>query len=99
MVALKGSEILKHAVLSVLHDVEPMFEIRSEFEMMQRVKSLGQSRSDGMCTDRKRYGSRREAITAELSKSRYDVPQGVGVENRYEAELINRRRGSGSEIY
>ena len=30
-------------------------------------------------------------------KPRYDVPQGVGVKNRYEAELTNQRRGSGSQ--
>ena len=28
-------------------------------------------------------------------KPRYDVPQGVGVKNRCEAELTNQRRGSG----
>ena len=31
-------------------------------------------------------------------KPRYDVPQGVGVKNRYEAELTNQRRGLGSTI-
>ena len=41
-------------------------------------------------------GSRQETVTAE--KPRYDVPQGVGVNNRYEAELTNQRRGSGSNI-
>ena len=30
-------------------------------------------------------------------KSRYDVPQGVGVKKRYEAELTNQRHGSGSK--
>ena len=30
-------------------------------------------------------------------KPRYDVPQGVGVKNGYEADLTNRRRGSGQK--
>ena len=30
-------------------------------------------------------------------KPRYDEPLGVGVKNRYEAELTNQRRGSGSK--
>ena len=30
-------------------------------------------------------------------KPRYDVPQGVGVKNRYKAELTNQRRGSVSK--
>ena len=30
-------------------------------------------------------------------KPRYDVPQGVGIKNRYEAEFVNQRRGSGSK--
>ena len=29
---------------------------------------------------------------------RYDVPKRVGVKNRYEADLTNQRRGSGSKI-
>ena len=31
-------------------------------------------------------------------KPRYDVPQGLGAKNRYEAELTNQRRESGSKI-
>ena len=30
-------------------------------------------------------------------KPRYDIPQGDGVINRYEADLTNQRRGSGSK--
>ena len=32
-------------------------------------------------------------------KPRYDVPQGVGAKNRYEAELTNQHRGLGSKTY
>ena len=46
----------------------------------------------------KRYGSRQETNgDGRAEKPRYDVPQGVGVKNRYEAELINQRRGLGSK--
>ena len=30
-------------------------------------------------------------------KPRYETPQGVGAKNRYDAELTNQRRGSGSK--
>ena len=72
--------------------------IWSEIERLWAVKSLGQSRSAWCICDRKRYRSRQETngdVRAE--KPRYDVPQGLGVKNRCEAELTNQRRGSGSK--
>ena len=51
-------------------------------------------------SDRKRYGSRQNAVTVELkSRDTMYLSQGVGVKNRYEAELTNQRRGSGPKIY
>ena len=65
-----------------------MVEIRSKFERVRGVKSLGQSRSAW-------YISRQKAawVTLEIGdgrgeEPRHDVPQGVCVKNRCEAELI-----------
>ena len=78
-----------------LHDVVPMAEIRSKIERLCAVKSLGQSRS-ALCSLRQKtlwIASGNGDGRAE--KPRCDVPQGVGVKNRYEGELTNQRRGSG----
>ena len=53
----------------MLHDVVPMVEIRSAFEMVRGVKSLGKRRPAWHIFDRNRYGSRQRAVAAEL-KSR-----------------------------
>ena len=97
MIALKWSEILQCAVLCMLHDVAPMVDIRSEFERVRGVKSLGQSRSAWHSFRQKAVWVTSESGTGRAEKLRYDVPQGVGVKNRYEAELTNQRRGSGSK--
>ena len=80
----------------MLRDVVPMVEIRSEIERLWAVKSLGQSRSAwGILQQKALWASGNDDGRAE--KPRYDVPQGVGVKNRYEAELTNQRRGSRSK--
>ena len=38
-----------------------------------------------------------ESGDGRAEKPRYGVTQGLGVKNRYEAELTNQRRGSGSK--
>ena len=83
----------------MLHNVAPMVEIRSEFKRVRGVKTLGQSRSAWYI-----FRQRAVWVTSEIGdggteESRYDVPQGVGAKNRYEAELTNQRRGSGSKAY
>ena len=40
-----------------------------------------------------------ESGDGRAEKPRYDVPQGVGVKNRYEAELTYQRRRSGSKTW
>ena len=37
-------------------------------------------------------------VDGRAEKPPYDVPQGVGVANRYEAVLTNQRSGSGSKL-
>ena len=60
-------------------------------------------RAKSVSMDGKFFQEKALRITSEsgdggAEKTRYDVPQGVGVKNRYEAELTNPRRGSGSKI-
>ena len=81
----------------MLHDVAPMVEIRSEFERVRSVKSLGQSRSAWYIFRQKAVRVPSESGDGRTQKPRYDVQQGVGVKNRYEAELTDQRRGSGSK--
>ena len=50
----------------MLHDVVPMVEIRREIERLWAMKSLGEVGRHGVFCDRKRYGSRQEAVTGEL---------------------------------
>ena len=76
------------------HDVVPMAEIRSEIERLWAVKSLGQSRSAWCILRQKALWVASGNGDGRAEKPRYDVPQGVGVKNRYEAELTNPRRGS-----
>ena len=74
-----------------------MVEIRSEFDRVRGVKSLGQSPSTWYIFDRKRYGSRQKAVTAEL-KSRGTM-YGIGwCQKPFEAELTNQRRASESKM-
>ena len=75
-----------------------MVEIRSEFERVRGVKSLGQSRSAWYIFGQKAAWVSSESGDGRAEKPRYDVPQGVGVKNRYEAELTNQRRGSRPKI-
>ena len=65
---------------------------------MRGVKSLGQSRSAWYIFRQKAVWVTSEKGDGRDEKPRYDVPRGVGVKNRYEAELTNQRRGSGSKI-
>ena len=69
-----------------------MVEIRSKFERV-RGMNLGKVGPHGILSDIKQYGSRQKAVTAEL-KSRGTM-YGVGIKNRYEAELTNQCRGWG----
>ena len=61
------------------------------------VKSLGQNRSAWCILLQKALWVASGNGDARAEKPRYDVPQGVGVNNRYEAELTNQRRVSGSK--
>ena len=81
----------------MLHDVVIMVEIRLEIERLCAVKSLGQSRSAWCLLRQKALWVASGNGDGRAEKPRYDVPQGVGVKNRYEAELTNQRRGSGSK--
>ena len=76
-----------------------MVDIRSEFERVRGVKSLGQSRSARYIFRQKAVWVTSESGDGRAEKPRYDLPQGVSVKNRYEADLINQLRGSGSKIY
>ena len=81
----------------MLDDVVPMVEIQSETERLWAVKSLGQSRS-AWCTLRQKASWVASGNgDGRAEKPRHDVPHGVGIKNRYEAELTNQRRGSGSK--
>ena len=84
--------------MRVLHDVAPMVEIRSEIQRVWGVKSLGRSRPASYIFRQKAVWVTSENGDGRAEKPRYDVPQGVGVKNRYEAELTNQRRGSGSKV-
>ena len=76
-----------------------MVEIRSEVErVLGRVKSLGQSRSAWQIFGQKGVWVTSESGDGRAEKPRYDVPHGVGVKNRYEAELTDQRRGLGSKV-
>ena len=79
----------------MLRDVVPMVETWSEIERLWAVKSMGQSRSAWCILRQKALWAASRHGDCRAEKPRYDVPQGVGVKNRYEAELINQRRGSG----
>ena len=81
----------------MLHDVAPMVDIRSEFERVRGVKRHGQSRFAWYIFRQKAVWVTSESGDDRAEKPRYDVPQRVGVKNRYEAELTNQRRGSGSK--
>ena len=75
-----------------------MVEIWSEFERVRGVKSHGQSRSAWYFFRQKAVRVTSESGDGRAEKLRYDVPHGVGVKNRYQAELTNQRRGSGPKI-
>ena len=81
----------------MLNGVVPMVEIRSEIETLWAVKSLGQSRSAWCFLRQKALWVASGNGDGRAEKPRYDVTQGAGVKNRYEAELTNQRRGSGSK--
>ena len=76
--------------------VVPMVEIRSEIQRLWAVKNLGQDRSAWCILRQKVLWAVSGNGDGRAEKPRYDVPQGVGVKNRYEADLTNQRRGSGS---
>ena len=80
----------------MLHDVVPMVEIRSDIEKLCAVKSLGQTRSAWCILRQKALWVASRNGDGRAEKPRCDVPQGVGVKNRDEAELTNQLRGSGS---
>ena len=61
------------------------------------MKSLGQSRSAWHIFRQKAVWVTSGNGDGRAEKPRYDVPQGVGVKNRYEDGLTNQRRGSGSK--
>ena len=79
----------------MLHDVVPMVEIRSENERPLAMKKLGQSRCARCIMRQKALWVASGNGDGRAERPRYDVPQGVGVQNRHEAELTNQRRGSG----
>ena len=81
----------------MLRKVVPMVEIRSEIERLWAVKSLGQSRSAWCILPQKALWVASGNADGRAEEPRYDVPQAVGVKNRYEAELTNQYRGSGSK--
>ena len=81
----------------MLHDVVPMLETRSEIGRLWAVKSLGQSRSAWCILRQKALCVESGNGDGRAEKPQYDVPQGVGVKNRSEAELTSQRRGSGSK--
>ena len=78
----------------MLHDVVPMVDIRSEFERVMRVNRLGQSRSAWHNFRQKALWVASESGDGRAEKPRYDLPQGVGVKNRYKAVLTVQCRGS-----
>ena len=75
-----------------------MVDIRSEFERVHGVKSHGQSGSAWYIFRQKAVWVTSDSGDGRAEKTRYDVPQGVGVQNRYEAELTNQRCGLGPKI-
>ena len=75
----------------------PMVEIRSEIERLWATKSLGQSRSAWCILRQKALWVASGNGDGRAEKPRYDVPKGFGAKNRYEAELTNQRRRSGSK--
>ena len=75
-----------------------MVDIWSEFERVRGVKSHGQSRFAWYIFRQKLVWVTPESGDGRAEKPRYDVPQGVGVKNRHEAELTNQRRGSGPKV-
>ena len=81
----------------MLHDVTPMVEIRWEIERLWAVKSLGQSPSAWCILRQKALWVVSGNGDGRAEKPRYDIPQSVGVKNRYEAELTDHRRGLGSK--
>ena len=81
----------------MLHDVVPMVEVRSEIERLWAEKSLGQSRSAWCILRQKALWVASGNGDGRAEKPRYNIPQGVGVKHRYEAELTNQCRGSGSK--
>ena len=74
-----------------------MIAIRSEIESLWAVKSLGQSRSAWCILRQKALWVASGNGDGRAENPLYDVPQGVGVKNRYEADLTNQHRGSGSK--
>ena len=87
----------KRVVLWMLHDVVSMVEIRSENERLWGVKSLRKRWSAWRILRQKASWVVSGSGDGRAEKPRYDVPRGLGVKNRYEAELTNQRRGSGSK--
>ena len=80
-----------------------MVDILSEFERV-RGREEPRAKSVRMCVYAWQILRQKAVwVTSEIGdgraeKPRYDVPQGVGVENRYEAELTNQCRRSGSKL-
>ena len=66
----------------MLHEVVPVLENRSESERVWGVKSLGQSRSVWYVFRQKAVWIMPESGNGRAEKPRYDVPQGVGVNDR-----------------
>ena len=73
-----------------------MVEIWSEIERLWAVQSLGQGRSAWCILRQNASWVASGNGDGRAEKPGYDVPRRVGVKNRYEAELTNQRRGSGS---
>ena len=74
----------------MLHDVVHMVQVGSEIERLLAVKCLGQSQSAWCILRQKAVWVLSGKGGGRDEKPQYDVlPQGVGVKNRYKAELTN----------
>ena len=77
----------------------PWLRFGRKIERLWAVKSQGRSRSAWCILRQKAVWVAPGNGDGRAEKPRYDVPQGVGVKNRYEAELTNQHRGLGSKHY
>ena len=81
----------------LVHYLAPMVEIRSEFERVLGVKSLGHSPFAWYIFRQNAVWVTSENGEGRAEKPRHDVPHGVGVKHQHEAELTDQRHGSGSQ--